>query len=423
MIQKPHTEAENLQNSPRKKRNQLNRSVAVAGHICLDIIPRFDGQKRDFSKLIAPGALTVVGPALTATGGAVSNTGRALQHLGNPPLLIAKIGKDTFGDIVLGLLHADHPALSQGLIVDDDCSTSYTIVISPPGEDRTFFHCPGANDDFSAKDVKEAHLSAIRLFHFGYPPVMLNMFRNDGDELERLFERIHQKNIVTSLDMAKPDPSSESGRADWYRILSRVLPYTDLFMPSLEEILYMIDRDTFDSMVDSYGQAGLMDHIDTFVLDRLAEKLIRMGTSVVGIKLGDQGLYLRSAGDVKRLCYAAGPDAVVSNWSNRQLLAPCFQTQVAGTTGAGDCTIAGLLSGVLSGIGPVDAITLAVGVGACSTEGADAVSGVPSLEKVTTRINTGWQRRDIRMDKPEWKWDQTAGVWKGPRDKSVQSEL
>jgi sugar/nucleoside kinase (ribokinase family) len=415
--QKSHSKTAILKNSPRKKLNKFNRVVAVAGHICLDIIPSFDDQKRDFSKLIAPGALTIVGPALTVTGGAVSNTGLALHRLGIPPLLIAKIGKDTFGDIVSGLLHANHPSLSEGLIVDDNCSTSYTIVVSPPGEDRTFFHCPGANDVFIGRDIREEHLNGIRLFHFGYPPIMLNMFRNNGDELERLFQRIHQKNIVTSLDMAKPDPSSESGRADWYRILSRVLPYVDLFMPSLEELLYMIDRNTFNSMIDSYGQGGIMDHIDTDLLDRLAEQLIQMGTSVVGIKLGDQGLYLRSAAHVNRLSYAADPDTFVSSWSNRQLLAPCFRTQVAGTTGAGDCTIAGLLYGVLSGIGPVDAITTAVGVGACSTEGSDATSEVPSLEKVINRINTGWQRRDILFDKHNWEWDETAGVWKGPRDK------
>lgn len=407
-----------LKNISPKKLISLNRTVAVAGHICLDIIPSFEDQKRDFSKLIAPGAMTVVGPALTVTGGAVSNTGLALHRLGISPVLIAKIGKDTFGDIVLGLLNANHPSLSKELVVDEHCSTSYTLVFSLPGEDRTFFHCPGANDDFTEKDIHEEHLDGIRLFHFGYPTIMLNMFRNNGDALKRMLQRIHQKNIVTSLDMAKPDPASESGRADWHQILSRVLPYVDLFMPSLEELLYMIDPNTLNSLINSYGQNDFMSHIDTPLLDRLAEQLIKMGTSVVVIKLGDQGLYLKSGAHVKRLSCAFPPKASVSTWANRQLLAPCFQTRVAGTTGAGDCTIAGLLCGVLTGMDPEDAITTAVGVGGCSTEGSDATSRVSSLETVINRINTGWQRRDTGISKPGWQWDKDHAVWKGPLDRS-----
>ena len=403
---------------PRKKLADSERVVAVAGHICLDIIPTFDDRRRDFSTLVAPGALTVVGPALTATGGVVSNTGLALNRLGITPLLIAKIGTDTFADIVTGLLRAEHPSLGEGLIAEDDCDTSYTIVFSPPGTDRSFFHCPGANDDFSGEDIKQTHLDGIRLFHFGYPPIMRNMFRNDGDELKRLFKRIHRKNIVTSLDMANPDPSTESGRADWKRILARVLPHVDLFMPSLEEILYMIDRDTLDSLAALQGQTGFMAHIDTRLLDRVAEQLIGMGASVVGIKLGDQGLYLRSGADISRLSRAAGDDAEVSCWSGRQLLAPCFKTRVVGTTGAGDCTFAGLLCGLLCGLDPIDAITMAVAVGACSTEGSDAVSGVPALAAVIDRINTGWQRLDILFETHGWVWDETGGVWKGPRDRS-----
>ena len=42
------------------------------------------------------------------------------------------------------------------------------------------------------------------------------------------------------LDMALPDPSGASGRVDWSGFLQRVLPHTTLFMPSFEEICFML---------------------------------------------------------------------------------------------------------------------------------------------------------------------------------------
>ena len=392
--------------------------VAVAGHICLDIIPSFGSEERNFGDLFTPGRLVEVGPAVVSTGGAVSNTGLALRHLGVPTVMIGKVGRDFLGDMLLNVLRTHDPGLAEGMIVDVNSTTSYTIVISPPKKDRMFFHCSGANDTFCNADIKEEHLDGIRLFHFGYPPLMRKMYRNRGEQLKHLFQRVREKGIITSLDMAKPDPLSEAGRVDWLRILQRVLPYVDIFLPSFEEILYMIDQKTAESLIKTHGETGLMNGIDTGLLDRLSHMLIDMGTSVVAIKLGNRGLYLRSGPYVERLAGAIGPDADMTAWANRQLLAPCFRTDVAGTTGAGDCTIAGLLTGILSGIGPVEAITAAVGVGACSTETADAVSAVPSWQEVINRINAGWPRLDIPFEKAHWKWDPDDRLWRGPKDQS-----
>jgi sugar/nucleoside kinase (ribokinase family) len=113
---------------------------------------------------------------------------------------------------------------------------------------------------------------------------------------------------------------------------------------------------------------------------------------------------------------AAGSEADSTPWRNRQLLAPCFRTSVAGTTGAGDCTIAGFITGLLSGADPVAVITNAVGVGACCTETSDATSGIPAWQTVIDRINSGWQRLDPKIDMPGWQWDEGDAAWKGPGD-------
>jgi sugar/nucleoside kinase (ribokinase family) len=390
--------------------------VAVAGHICLDIIPSFHSKNRNFSDILVPGKLIDVGPASVATGGSVSNTGIALHRLGVQTRMIGKIGSDQFGNMVSGLLNAQDPSLTSGMKIDSRGSTSYTIIISPPDRDRMFFHYPGVNDTFGNADIKDEQINGIRLFHFGYPPLMRKMFRHGGRELEELFKRVRKKGIITTLDMAKPDPESEAGSANWTRILERVLPYVDLFLPSLDEILFMIDRKTFDALIGQYDEASLPERIDTKLLDKLADTLISMGALAVAIKLGDQGLYLRTGARTDRLENAAESEADSTLWRNRQLLAPCFRTSVAGTTGAGDCTIAGFITGLLSGTDPVAVITNAVGVGACCTETSDATSGIPAWHKVIGRINLGWQRLGPKIDMPGWQWDEGEAVWKGPRD-------
>ncbi len=119
-------------------------------------------------------------------------------------------------------------------------------------------------------------------------------------------------------------------------------------------------------------------------LRRLADRVLAMGPAVVALKLGDQGLYIRTSGDgaaLERLCGRLALDRAA--WRDREVLAPCFRAaRVAGTTGSGDCTIAGLLAALLRGEDPVAVATSANAVGACSVEAPDATSGVPRWSDV-----------------------------------------
>lgn len=141
-------------------------NVVVAGHLCLDIIPRWE--LGDLSSLI-PGSLLKMEEITFSTGGAVSNTGITLKRLGFDPILMARLGADYVGDITRRILE-DEGISTETIITSPDVSSSYTVVISPPNTDRLFLHHPGANDTFSAYDVR---LSGLKpgLFHLGYPPL------------------------------------------------------------------------------------------------------------------------------------------------------------------------------------------------------------------------------------------------------------
>jgi sugar/nucleoside kinase (ribokinase family) len=352
----------------------------VAGHLCLDIIPDLTTlAPGEFDAAFQPGRLVKSGPVKLTAGGAVSNTGLALHLLDIKTRLIGRIGKDLFGSVLRQII-ADHgTGLDGGLFTSTESSTSYSIVISPPDSDRRFLHHPGANDDFSAHDVSDESLQKARLFHFGYPPLMANMYSNNGQQLLELFQRVKSFGLTTSLDMAFPEPESDAGRADWSTILKRILPYVDIFVPSLDEILFMLWRKT-----DMPPSAEL--------ITKVGAELMGMGTKMVLLKLGNRGLYPRTASKaiLKDLGLASPND--LDSWANFEAWFPCFKVDVVGTTGAGDITVAGFLTALLHSLSPEDALTAALAVGACSVEAPDALSGIRSWAATWQRIRAGWTR-------------------------------
>jgi sugar/nucleoside kinase (ribokinase family) len=358
-------------------RDTASPQVVVAGHICLDVIPALTEVPN-----LRPGSLVVVGPPAVSTGGPVGNVGLALHRLGVPVRLMGKIGDDMFGRAVLDVLRARDPRLAGGMIVAPGETTSYSLVVNPPGVDRTFLHCPGANDTFGAADVPLEGLATARIFHFGYPPLMRRLYSDGGAELHALLSAVHARGLVTSLDLCEPDPNSDSGRVDWAAWLARVLPAVDLFVPSLEELRLML------------GPARGTPDLDE--LRALARRALAMGAAVVALKLGEQGLHVRT-GDgaaVERFCGALELNRVV--WRNREVLAPCFRAaRVAGTTGSGDCTIAGMLAALLRGEDPCGVATSGTAVGACSVEAPDATSGIPPWSEVAARVAAGWPRLPV----------------------------
>jgi sugar/nucleoside kinase (ribokinase family) len=363
--------------------------IIVSGLLCLDFIPHMENVCLD--ELASPGRLFEVGKLDISTGGAVSNTGLALHQLGVNVRLMATVGDDLSGQVMIAFLKDRDPKLCELITVCPDQPSGYTIVLTPQNADRIFLHNPGSSATFSSTDLDFSLIGKAKLFHLGYPPVLPRLIVHDGEEIENLYREAKATGVVTSMDMTVPDPQGPSGQVNWKRILTRVLPYVDIFLPSIEEILFMLRRADFDTW-----QHQILSHLTADYLASLADELIGMGSVIVGFKLGEMGFYMQTADNTEFTRLERLP-IHVPDWDNICRWSPAYQVDVVGTTGAGDSCYAGFLTALLRGMNPDEATRWACAVGACAVEVADATNGVRSWEETHRRMEANWPSHNMRL--------------------------
>ncbi len=369
--------------------------VIVAGHICLDVTPVFPGNGRmgNVGEIFQPGRLLHMDGVDIHTGGAVANTGLAMKILGNDVSLIGKIGDDAFGKIVLDMLGAYQA--EKDMIVSAQTSTSYSVVLAIPGIDRIFLHDPGANDTFTPEDLDWQMIAQAELFHFGYPPIMKNMYQDGGRELAAMLQKVKELGTAVSLDMAAVDPASEAGKAGWKEILKAALPYVDFFVPSAEELCAMLDEDLYREWSRRAAGGDMTEILNMEELHWLGEKVLELGVRVVMIKCGSSGRNFKTAGAerLKELCVSLGLKP--EEWAAKEGFEKSFEPEaVLSGTGAGDTSIAAFLTSVMRGEALEEAVQMAAATGACCVAAYDALSGLKPLEQLKEKIRKGWKKNE-----------------------------
>ena len=357
--------------------------VVVAGHIALDILP--DMSMLQPQQVIDAGKVYEIGAITYSTGGAVSNTGLALHRLGVAVDLLATVGDDWVGRAIIDYVRGFGPGLSERIQVAPRAASPYTIVIEPLNHDRTLLTNTGVYADYDLSNIDLACVAAAKLFHLGYPTLLPRLYADGGAGFLDLLRAVKETGVAISVDMSLPPPDSPSGQADWRAILERCLPLVDIFVPSIEEIMFMLRRDD----LERWG-GRLFTRINAEYLSGLADELLSLGVAVAGFKLGERGLYLQAASETERLSFLSALGGSPADWAGAALWQPAFQVDVAGTTGAGDAAYAGLLAALLRGLGPRDCARMACAAAACNIEAADATSGVRSWEETEARLAAGW---------------------------------
>ncbi|MCI2061196.1 MAG: carbohydrate kinase family protein [Eubacteriaceae bacterium] len=347
------------------------RKAACAGNIGIDIIPHFTNKKAgSVADVIIPGRITHIEGSGVHPGGSPGNTGLAMNLFGIDTVICGKTGNDPFGDMLCRMLDdAGGAGTSAGIIRSDDVYTAWSVIISPAGLDRSILQNPGANDDFGFDDIDFDLLRGCSLLHFGHPPSMKKIYENSGRELVRIFSAAQEAGMLTSLDMCAVDPSSDAADCDWQEFLAEVLPYTDFFVPSIDELKYMTGAHAKEPP------------------EMTARRARELGASNILIKCGSDGMYFENAGEAvirsieDRLEISTGS---MDSWIGVSGSAPAkkAQKEVSGL-GAGDTSIAAYLSAMLRGYDFRDCIDLALTEGALCVTAEDAVSGLLPFEELS----------------------------------------
>lgn len=374
----------------------MKNKIIVAGHICIDITPMFKGEKcNNVTDLLVPGKLINVGAADIHTGGSVANTGLAMKLMGADVSLMGKVGDDEFGRMILNILEKYQAA--DGMIVDAASSTSYSAVLAIPGIDRIFLHNPGANDTFTGEDLNFDLIKEAVLFHFGYPPIMAKMYENGGKELTGVFKRVKETGCLTSLDLAAVDEKSEAGKADWESIFKETLPYVDFFLPSVEEICYMLDKEKYDEL---QMRADGRDVTEVLSIEKdvvpLADRILDMGCKLVIIKCGAAGFYYKTKDAEVFEALSAHSGLEFAGFGGQAGFEKSYVPDaVISGTGAGDTTIAAFLTAMVKGYPFEKCLQLAAATGASCVAAVDALSGLKPLEELQAKIDAGWAKQDL----------------------------
>lgn len=397
-----------------------SKKIVVAGLICVDATPSFSGSQKveHIGDLLKPGKLLNIGAMTNSVGGAVPNTGLAMKKFGSDMVLIAKIAKDSYGQVIQQVF--DSYDAGQHLTCAEGETTAYTLVIAPPGIDRTFLHHPGANASFGYDDLDFDLIGQCDHFHFGYPTLMRKMYLNGGEETLRVFRKVKELGLTTSLDMAAIEDGSEASKEDWKEIIRKLMPYVDFFVPSIEELGYMMDRGLYDQWNERAAGKDVTSVLDLEKdVKPLADTLIEWGAKCVLIKCGARGMYLKTApakvmntlapaeaawkeeektpalteAASKEEAGFAGP---YYTWDNLSIFEKSYvPDRILSGTGAGDTSIAAFLKAALDGYSAQRCLQFATAAGAsCITE-YDTLSGLLSFDEMTAKIDAGWEKNQL----------------------------
>lgn len=262
-------------------------------------------------------------------GGSAAITAVAAARLGLRVALAAAAGDDPAGEFMLGQL-AREGVDTSAVAVRAAAPTGMTVALSR-GDDRAILTATGAMTTLAAADVPPRLVSAARHLHVSS---YFLMERSLGPGLADLLAAARANGAATSLD-TNWDPSGRWGGEH----LGAVLEQTDLLLPNQAEALHLAGEPT---------------------LGKAAAALAGEHRRLV-VKLGARGA----------LC--------VSGPARHQVGPPPAVTPVD-TTGAGDCFNAGLIAGLLGGLGLAEAAALGCAVGSASTLGPGGTASAPGLQ-------------------------------------------
>ena len=286
---------------------------------------------------IGHGRLFAAEPIEVTTGGIACNAGIAMARLGMKAAVFSYVGRDDWAGVIRRRLEGEGVDCGRLLVHPTAASSTTAVLIDPSGE-RSFAHCVGAPKLLDKRLLLDNLdlFARSRMMLVGYYSLMPNL----DPDLPEVFAAIRAAGCRTALDSA--------GEGGTMRPLDRILPHADVYVPSIDEAIHQTGESDPRRILDIYRDCG--------------------AAGLLGVKLGSKGALLSpAAGQYVEIACVPAPGPVVN------------------TTGAGDCFLAGLLTGLLRGLEAERAGRLAAATGACCVTALGATAGVRGFDE-TARL-------------------------------------
>jgi sugar/nucleoside kinase (ribokinase family) len=305
-------------------------SVFVLGNCVVDIIGK------PIDRLPKRGTLLLIDTLETHVGGNGPNVARALARLGIRVSLGGGVGDDPYGRFLIETV--GHAGVDTRAVGRAPGATGVTLVAVDSTGERSFIHHLGANATVRAEDIDWEWARTHRIFvltsHFVLPAL-------DGAPAAAVLRRARELGLRTALDVCW----DREGR--WWSTLAPCLPHVDYFLPNAEEAQMLSDE---------------------YEPEQMAAYFLRHGCGAVAIKCGERGSFFAT----RETAFAT----------------PAFRVPVAETTGAGDCFVAGFLTGVLRGWDWPTTLRFANAAGAHSVQSVGAVTGLQPAASIFAWMNS-----------------------------------
>ncbi|MHB0876402.1 MAG: carbohydrate kinase family protein [Anaerolineae bacterium] len=314
--------------------------VACLGILVADVVAR------PVIELPERGRLTLVDQMELHTGGCATNTGMSLTKIGIETSVLGAVGDDGFGDFVTRRL-AQVGADARGVRRISGVNTSATMVMVDPDGERRFLHYLGANGRLSEADVDFDVIAEARILHIAGALVLPGI---DGEPTARILRRAKEMGLTTSFDTVW------DAKGRWMELVEPCLPYVDIMLPSLAEARMIAGRQEPEAVADLF---------------------MSYGVKVVGLKMGEEGSYLRDA--------------------EQEVIVPPYRVDAVDATGAGDAYVAGFLTGVVKGWDLETTGRFANAVGALCVTAIGATTGIRSLEDTLAFMQRTPMRGEVQV--------------------------
>ena len=297
----------------------------------------FDCLGWPFTEVPPGGGTNFIDELTLAVSGAAGTAAIAASKMGLKTLAVGGVGHDLMGDWVLKRLQhfgVDTSTMQQ----QQGWKTSSSIVTTRRDGSRPALHMRGATADFYVDDAMMGQVTGAQVVHIGGIGLMRKMDQGRNAEL---MKRAKKNGAVTTVDIF-------AGSKDDMPAVAMVLPYTDYFIPSIEE---------------AQALTGLADMGD------IARHFIDLGVKCCVFTLGGEGAYYHHAdGTVFRI--------------------PAFDIAVKCTCGCGDAFNAGFAVGLNKGFDPETTVRFAQATSALNATGLGSQAGVESFEHTLNFMKT-----------------------------------